>query len=156
MFFRKTFYVTPLFSFFFFFFFWLRWVLVAVHKIFIASRRIFSCGAWASEFVGSITTGPSGKSLRYFFFLKRSVITLSGKETINTWIGRHKRYNFDPWARKIPWSRKWLPTPVFFPRKFHGQRSLVGAMGLQKAGHDWATECTHIHLSTRISSSVSM
>ena len=27
---------------------------------------------------------------------------------------------------KIPWRRKWQPTPVFLPRKSHGQRSLVG------------------------------
>ena len=27
---------------------------------------------------------------------------------------------------KIPWRRKWQPTPVFLPGKFHGQRSLVG------------------------------
>ena len=26
---------------------------------------------------------------------------------------------FDPCVRKIPWSRKWLPTPVFLPGKFH-------------------------------------
>ena len=26
----------------------------------------------------------------------------------------------------IPWRRKWQPTPVFLPRKFHGQRSLTG------------------------------
>ena len=26
----------------------------------------------------------------------------------------------------IPWRREWLPTPVFLPREFHGQRSLVG------------------------------
>ena len=26
---------------------------------------------------------------------------------------------------KIPWSRKWEPTPVFLPGKSHGQRSLV-------------------------------
>ena len=26
----------------------------------------------------------------------------------------------------IPWRRKWQPTPVFLPGKFHGQRSLVG------------------------------
>ena len=32
----------------------------------------------------------------------------------------------DPWVRKIPWSRKWQPIPVFLPGKFHGQRSLVG------------------------------
>ena len=28
--------------------------------------------------------------------------------------------------RKIPWRRKWQPTPVFLPRKTHGQGSLVG------------------------------
>ena len=25
-----------------------------------------------------------------------------------------------------PWRRDWLPTPIFLPRKFHGQRTLVG------------------------------
>ena len=30
------------------------------------------------------------------------------------------------WVRKIPWRRKWQPTPVFLPGKSHGQRSLVG------------------------------
>jgi len=33
---------------------------------------------------------------------------------------------FDPWVRKIPWSRKWQPTPVFLPGESHGQRSLEG------------------------------
>ena len=37
-----------------------------------------------------------------------------------------KRCRFDAWVRKIPWSRKWRPTPVFLPENFHGQRSLVG------------------------------
>ena len=27
---------------------------------------------------------------------------------------------------EITWGRKWGPIPVFLPRKFHGQRSLVG------------------------------
>ena len=39
---------------------------------------------------------------------------------------RCQRPGFNPWVRKIPWGRKWLPTPVFLLRKFHGQRSLVG------------------------------
>jgi len=25
-----------------------------------------------------------------------------------------------------PWRREWLPTPVFLPGEFHGQRSLAG------------------------------
>ena len=39
---------------------------------------------------------------------------------------RHRRCRFNPWVGKIPWRRKWQPTPVFLPRKFCGQRSLVG------------------------------
>ena len=33
---------------------------------------------------------------------------------------------FDPWDRKLPWRRKWQPTPVFLPAESHGQRSLIG------------------------------
>ena len=33
---------------------------------------------------------------------------------------------FCPWAGKIPWRRKWQPTPVFLPGEFHGQKSLAG------------------------------
>jgi len=28
------------------------------------------------------------------------------------------------WVRKIPWRRKWQPTPVLLPGKSHEQRSL--------------------------------
>ena len=27
---------------------------------------------------------------------------------------------------KIPWRKEWHPIPIFFPGKFHGQRSLAG------------------------------
>ena len=33
---------------------------------------------------------------------------------------------FDPWVGKIPWRREQLPTAVFWPEEFHGQRSLAG------------------------------
>ena len=39
---------------------------------------------------------------------------LSGKESACQ-CKRHRRYIFDPWIRKIPWRRKWQPTPVFLP-----------------------------------------
>ena len=35
-------------------------------------------------------------------------------------------YGFDSWIGKIPWRRKWQPTPVFLPGESHGQRSLAG------------------------------
>ena len=37
-----------------------------------------------------------------------------------------RRLGFDPWVRKIPWRRKWQPTPVLLPGEFHGQRSSAG------------------------------
>ena len=48
----------------------------------------------------------------------------SGKESTCQW-RRHQRLGFDPWIRKIPWSRKRQPTLVFLPGKFHGLRNLV-------------------------------
>ena len=50
---------------------------------------------------------------------------LSGKESACQ-CRRWKRCRFDPWLGRIPWSRKWQPTPVFLPENFPGQRSLVG------------------------------
>ena len=50
----------------------------------------------------------------------------------------------DPWVRKIPWRRKWQPTPVLLSGKFHGQRSLVGYSPWdRRAGLNWVTSlCT--------------
>ena len=47
---------------------------------------------------------------------------LNGKESAC----QCRRYKFDCWDGKVLWRRKWLPTPVFFPGKSLGQRSLVG------------------------------
>ena len=42
------------------------------------------------------------------------------------------RDGFDPWVRKIPWGKKWQPTPVFLPGKSHGQRGIWQAPGVAK------------------------
>ena len=47
---------------------------------------------------------------------------------VNAWDMRH---GFNCWVKKIPWRSKWLPTPVFLPREYHEQKSLVGSTGLQ-------------------------
>ena len=43
-----------------------------------------------------------------------------------------------PGSGRIPWRRKWQPTPVFLPGKSHRQRSLVGysPWGRHRVGHD--------------------
>ena len=54
---------------------------------------------------------------------KRSVFTSLPKK------GNAKEYSnylIIALISQISWSRKWQPTPVFLPREFHGQRSLVG------------------------------
>ena len=47
-----------------------------------------------------------------------------------------RKHGFNPLVGKIPGSRKWQPTPGFFPGKFHGQRSLD------------TTEQQHTHMHT--------
>ena len=31
-----------------------------------------------------------------------------------------------PGLGRFPWRKEWLPTPVFLPGEFHGQRNLAG------------------------------
>ena len=50
---------------------------------------------------------------------------LSGKESVCQ-CKRLRRHGFDLWVGKIPWRRKWQPTPVYLPGKSHEQRSQVG------------------------------
>ena len=43
--------------------------------------------------------------------------------------------SLDPWVGKIPWRRKWEPTPVFLPGKISWTEEPGGlqSMGLQKS-----------------------
>ena len=69
---------------------------------------------------------------------------LSGKESTCQW----RRHRFDPWVEKIPWRKKWQPTPVFLPGKSYGQvdRGIwqrlagYGLWGHKRVGHDSATK----------------
>ena len=55
----------------------------------------------------------------------------------------------EAWVRslvgKIPWRRKWLPTPVFLPGNSmdRGVWRAIQSMGLQRVRHDWET---NIHI----------
>ena len=48
----------------------------------------------------------------------------------------------------VPWRREWLPTPVFLPGEFHGQRSLVGYIPWGRKELDTAEGLTHTHTHT--------
>ena len=69
----------------------------------------------------------------------------SGKESTCQY-RRHKKRRFDPWVGKIPWRRKWPPTPVFMPRKSHGQKSLVGYSLWDRKQLDTTEHITTFHV----------
>ena len=55
---------------------------------------------------------------------------------------RHKKHKVDPCFRKILWIRKWQPTPIFLPGKFHRQRNPAdyspwGCKKLDRTGHSY-------------------
>ena len=53
----------------------------------------------------------------------------------------------NPWVGKIPWRRKWQPTPGLLPGESHGQRSLTGFSPWDRQESD-TTELTYIHSTT--------
>ena len=55
------------------------------------------------------------------------------QETQETWV---------PWVGKIPWRRKWQPTPLFLPVKYDGQRCPVSysTWDHKRIGHDLGTK----------------
>ena len=55
-----------------------------------------------------------------------------------------RRPGFDPCIGKIPWRRKWQPTPVLLPGEPHGGRSLVGYSPWGRKESDM-TERLHFH-----------
>ena len=61
---------------------------------------------------------------------------------------RHKRCRLNPWVRKIPWRRKWQPSPIYLSGESHGQRSLAGYSPWgQRVRHGWSNlACTHSNL----------
>ena len=83
-----------------------------------------------------------GKELRIYLVSNRKPRFHSNKES-TCQCRRHKRHWFDPWVRKIPWGRKWQPTPIFLPVKFIGWKSLEG---YSPWGHEESDTIEHRHI----------
>ena len=79
----------------------------------------------------------------FFFFFSFSYMSVFYASTVGSVVKncrhcrRPKRCRFNPCVAKICWRRKWEPTPVLLPSKFHGQGSLVGYSPWGHK-HDWA------------------
>ena len=106
------------------------------------------------EYIGLFRFRFSFYEFGWFVFLDISLFNLRLSDLFSRWCSgkesasqckKLQRLGFDPWVRKISWSRKWQPAPVFLPRKSHGQRSLVG-YSLWGCKELDKTEWAHTHI----------
>ena len=53
-------------------------------------------------------------------------------------VQKTQEMGFDPWIRKIPWSRRWQCTVVFLPGKisWREEPGRLQSVELQRVGHD--------------------
>ena len=79
--------------------------------------------------------------LQHYLVCMRASKGQKGKEpACQCWNSRDAGL-IQPRVRKIPWSRKLQPAPVFLPGKYRGQRGLVATVhGVAKS---WTWVCTH-------------
>ena len=59
---------------------------------------------------------------------------------------RCRRHGFDSLHREDPSEEGWQPAPVFLPRQFHGQRSLVGCSPWGRKESGTTERLTHLAL----------
>ena len=72
---------------------------------------------------------------------------LSDKESACKW-RRYQRCEFNPWVRKILWSRKCQSTSVFSPGKYYIERNLLGYSPYGPKLSD-TTELAHMHINLK-------
>ena len=117
-----------------------------------STASVAPAGLWKAGGGGRCQLGPRGPLVRNTRGLCASWASsqgfpggTSGKES-SCRCRRHGGLSFHSWVGKIPWRRKWQPTPVFLPGEFCGQRSLAG-YSLQ--GHKELYTTDHTHHTTR-------
>ena len=97
-------------------------IFIFTKKLFYKEPEVLVSYFWFSF------NGQEGKPNLLWILLHGFPWWFSGKESTC----QSRSLGSNPCVGKIPWRRKWLPTPVSLPEKSHGQRSL--SMGLQSMG----------------------
>ena len=114
-----------------------RWILYCMsHLGSPLMIQIYDFGFWKNPMFNLISHFPTSNECqkkRGYLELRRSLGQGVGRASqlvlvVNNLSANSgdARCGSDPWHGKIPWRRKWQPTPVFLPEKLHRQRSLVG------------------------------
>ena len=100
--------------------------------------------------LGRSSTAPPPALLSYQDLLLPAAFNISYSSDGKSICLQCRRPGFDPWVGKIPWRRKWQPTPVFLPGKSHGWQSLVGYCSWGRKESD-VTEQLHFHVHALLS-----
>ena len=88
--------------------------LVFLTGEFYGQRSLVGCSPWGHHKESGAT---EQLTLTYLLIVSLGLSRwLSGKDSAHQ-CRSHRRRGFHPWVRKIPWRRKWQPTPVFLPGK---------------------------------------
>ena len=110
--------------------FWFRPINVWIQTY---TSRGFYCNSCQNKTLGPFwpaywkcELNISKKSKRQnFIYSMEMIVDFPGSSDGKSVCLQPGRPGFDPWVGKIPWRRKWQPTPVLLPGKSHG-RGLVG------------------------------
>ena len=89
------------------------------------TRMMYSVGLGLGLWLAKRAKNHKMSSNHFCPYVKRKIRGFSEAQMVKNlcsiWETR-----FDSCIGKIPWRRERLPTPVFWPGKFHGQRSMLG------------------------------
>ena len=128
------------------------------HEVVGPDAMIFECWVLSQVFHSLLSPSPRGSLVPLHFLtlvLYLLHIWACWYFSLQSWFQLviHPAWPFT-WCTPHKWRRKWQPSPVSLPGKSHGQRSLPGgleSMGLQRIGHDWATNTYLLTLTLHIS-----
>ena len=93
--------------------------------------RCVSSSDWdTSQQEKSISNWWASIYFTYYYYYHLYVLDIQhhGAFLMAQWQRIHlqcRRLGLHPWVRKMPWKRKWQPSPVFLPEKSPRQRNLV-------------------------------
>ena len=96
-----------------------RLELCSVHPDLFLCRQEPGLGEGVTAYMGRGSAGARDPGAGRSGFLQLPE-WLGGKESAC----QCRRLGVSPWVKKIPWRRKWQPTPVSLPGASHRQRSL--------------------------------
>ena len=94
-------------------------------------------GNWTQVWFNNIMTS-NGRAESFLgtvllCYLPYSHATSLVAQTAKSAVCNAGRPGFDPWVRKIPWRREWLPDPVFLPEEFRRRTWQATVHGVTKS-----------------------